>query len=243
MILVSFTLRMLHTIVRRFVSHNLTQFDHSVEHEKQKKREEEEDEPKKKHAKCHELYEMLWIWIWCFSFLLISIRHILMWWRHGVNLNVKLDKSVLLTVAITLGSSHIHIYTCRTKSQTNLYLFIYDEPCRVEMQMSICMTTVRTKRGTQKKRKTQIDSKFSSRSISLEIDLPTPTMVHQSTRATLDRTNTVYRTYLRDILMDQFVVFQFGKRLHLLFHHSWLLRSLRDIQFLVVVLRIFGRRG
>lgn len=51
-------------------------------------------------------------------------------------------------------------------------------------------------------------------------DLSTPTMVHESARTTLDRSNTVHRTDLRDILMDQFAVFQLGKRLHLLFHHS-----------------------
>lgn len=66
--------------------------------------------------------------------------------------------------------------------------------------------------------KIEINSKISPGPFSLT-DLPAPTMVHQSARATLDRPNTVHRTNLRDILMDQFAVFQLGKRLHLLFHH------------------------
>lgn len=49
-------------------------------------------------------------------------------------------------------------------------------------------------------------------------------MVHQSGRTALDRPDTVHRAHLRDILMDQFAVLQFGKCVRVLFHGARLLR-------------------
>lgn len=51
-------------------------------------------------------------------------------------------------------------------------------------------------------------------------DLSTLAMVYKSARATLDRSNTIHRADLRDILVDQLIVFQLRKCLYILFHCS-----------------------
>lgn len=50
----------------------------TVLNSKSKKREEE------KHAKCHELYEMLWIWLMFLIFAHVDLAYFDVWWRHGM---------------------------------------------------------------------------------------------------------------------------------------------------------------
>lgn len=59
--------------------------------------------------------------------------------------------------------------------------------------------------------------------IFLCLDLSTLKMVHESAGTTLDCANTIHCADLCDIFMDQSIIFQFGKCIHLLFHCSWLL--------------------
>lgn len=69
------------------------------------------------------------------------------------------------------------------------------------------------------------------------VDLSTLEMVHKSTRTTLDRTDIVYCADLCDIFMDQSIIFQFGKCIHLLFHSSWLLWRLVARSFFISITR------
>lgn len=73
-------------------------------------------------------------------------------------------------------------------------------------------------------------------------DLQAFKMVHESSRAEMDRAHFVYRAHLRVLFLGQFAVLQQGKLLHLLFCDPRLLWSVRHLQFFEPLLRVFGRR-
>lgn len=131
--LVPFTLRMLHASVRCFVSHNLTQFSRTVQHEKKY--------IYKKRRMSWTLQDVLFGW--CFSHFRSLFDSIVVWDGDGdtdsVNLNrtnaIKPNKSALLTIPL--------LFARHQNSHTFIFILVVDEPRR-QMQTSHDLRRVTT---------------------------------------------------------------------------------------------------